>query len=248
MRPADIEALRWDSSHYERPVARIAARTLERSELARALEQARHDGIWLLYWFTEASAEPDPALLARYAGRRVGGHARYARAIGADDGRAPEAPAGLTLGSARGQAPERALTELGIAAGALSRFRTDPRLPAAKCDEMYAIWLAKSLRGELATDVLVARRGTTPVGLVTLRVREAVAELGLVSAAASERGRGVGGALVKLAHARCRELGATRVEVVTQTENDAARALYERAGYALADAGSYFHFMPCLEP
>jgi dTDP-4-amino-4,6-dideoxy-D-galactose acyltransferase len=236
-----IEPLQWDSAHYGKPVGRLTARRLATAELARALEEAEGMGLWLLYWLTEASAVVEPSLLERFHGLKVSGQVRYTRTLTAKDDVAAAAHPQFEVGLDESMTAGPELVRLGIAAGALSRFRTDPRLPPEKCDELYAIWIAKSVSKQMADEVLVARQEGVPVGLVTLRLRKNGAEIGLVSTDALQRGRGVATALLRFAHTRLRARGIERLEVVTQAENVAACQLYERAGYTIAESGDYYH-------
>lgn len=50
---------------------------------------------------------------------------------------------------------------------------------------------------------------------------------------ASHRGRGIGRELLRMALENAREMGLTRVELTVREGNAAARALYEKAGFAV---------------
>lgn len=239
-----LEALAWDSAHFGRKVAKLTPRRLDSDALALSLAEARRDGVWLVYWLAEAGQVVEARLLHEFGGERVSGHVRYARTLSpATPEVALHPELELCVDTGRPE-DDAAIVNLGIAAGALSRFRQDRRLAAAKCDELYELWIRRSRTRELADEVLVARRDGTPVGLTTFRVRDGVADVGLVSTAAEQRGLGVASALLAFSHARIAARGVQRVEVVTQAENAAACRLYERQGYAPTERGEYYHFMP----
>jgi GNAT superfamily N-acetyltransferase len=80
-------------------------------------------------------------------------------------------------------------------------------------------------------------------GLITVSLRGTTAVIGLVSTAPTQRGTGVGAALLAASHRWATTHGAERIEVATQRENAAACGLYERAGYAAAEVGDYYHFL-----
>ena len=242
-----IERLPWDSQHYGRPVARLRERAPDPRRLEQLLERARDEGVWLLYWLAEPVTAPDPALLARFGELRVAGYVRYALAL-ADASRpagvAAAAASQLTLAEYRDQGEDQAaVIALGVAAGAFSRFRADPRLPAAKCDALYERWIRRSIAHELADDVLVARGQRAVAGLVTASASGTSASIGLLATSESERGRGVARALLAGAVDWASARGCTHLEVATQRENVAACRLYERAGYRAVELGEHHHFM-----
>jgi len=137
---------------------------------------------------------------------------------------------------------------LSLAAGVYSRFHCDPRFPRDKFEELYRIWIERSVRRELADVVLVARDATEPtsglLGMVTVSAAEAAGSIGLIAVAEMARGRGVGRRLIEAAHVWMRQCDAVEGRVVTQRANLPACRLYERAGYRLSTVEHYYHFWP----
>jgi dTDP-4-amino-4,6-dideoxy-D-galactose acyltransferase len=143
-----------------------------------------------------------------------------------------------------------ALVGLAAAAGAYSRFRTDPRIPPAKFAGLYATWIRRSTLHELADAVVVGARRDDPdnlLGMAALSVAGPVGRIGLIEVAPPARGRGLGAALLHAAHRRMLERGAAEARVVTQLANRAACAFYERAGYRVAAIEHVYHFWPTAE-
>jgi dTDP-4-amino-4,6-dideoxy-D-galactose acyltransferase len=137
-----------------------------------------------------------------------------------------------------------ALLSLAVAAGAYSRFRLDPLIPAAKFVGLYETWMRRSATRELADAVVVAHRHDPQdlLGVVTLAVVEDVGHIGLLAVAPAARGHGLGRALLDGAHLRMRERGAARARVVTQLANLPACRLYQRAGYDVSAVQHVYHF------
>jgi dTDP-4-amino-4,6-dideoxy-D-galactose acyltransferase len=231
---APFTPLAWDSEFFGMRVGRVDDASASDAALAGALERARVDGFSLVYWLAVRN-ELDPGLLSRFGGARVSGHRVYARALT----RPPQDPA-VRVTSALQRPVDARLRSLALLAGHLSRFRVDARLPAQSGDRMYELWIARSLSGEIATDVLVAGDDE---GLVTVRVSGATATIGLLAVDPTRQGRGLGRALLAAAERRAFDAGATLVEVATQAENVAACRLYESGGYGVATDGSYHHFL-----
>ena len=240
--PARFEPLAWDTAHFGMQVGRIVGDVREPQVLATLLGQARSAAAALVYFLHVHPFPLEPELLAAYGGSRVAGYVRFALALSPTAGPAPAPLAGVTLEVHRGAADDPRILSLGLGAGWLSRFRRDRRLPPAKCDELYAVWTRRSLLGELADETLLARIDDAPVGMVTYRGHGEMAEIGLLGLAPPARGRGIGSALLAYAHARMAARGFARSEVVTQTENEGACRVYQRAGYAPVVTGEYYHF------
>jgi ribosomal protein S18 acetylase RimI-like enzyme len=127
------------------------------------------------------------------------------------------------------------------------RFHADFRLPRAACDALWGRTLVNACRG-FADQVIVAHRSGTPLGAIVCKLdQEAAGVLGrpvcvffLVGVAAQAQGQGLGSAL--MAEALAWAAGHTDlVEVGTQAHNLAAIRLYQKSGFALAQAQFSLH-------
>ena len=136
------------------------------------------------------------------------------------------------------------LRRLAPGCGRYSRFRLDPGVPEEAFVSLYEIWLERSLKGEIAERVLVARaEDGAALGLVTIvRPDPATGRIGLICVTDAARGRGIGRALVAAAEAAMEASGARQTEVATQLENDPARGLYESLGYEACAPERAHHF------
>jgi len=89
----------------------------------------------------------------------------------------------------------------------------------------------------------IADRSGTPVGSVFLvRKTRTVARLRLLLIEPSARGRGIGRRLVHACTTFARARGYRAIELWTQSELRAARALYEREGYELIRSQAHAMF------
>lgn len=79
--------------------------------------------------------------------------------------------------------------------------------------------------------VLVAKDGGQIAGVITVSVVADVADLDRVVVATSQRGRGVGRALVERGVEQVRASGVRRVLLEVEDSNEAARALYATVGF-----------------
>jgi dTDP-4-amino-4,6-dideoxy-D-galactose acyltransferase len=243
-----LKFLDWDSRHFGFPVARITAPDLDDGALAKVLHAARRNSAVLVYWTTRSKRPVSAALLREFSGTQVDRRATFVAELpAAVPTIAGGGPASFRLWEyPKGPASEP-LVALAIGAGILSRFNVDPRFPRDKFESLYATWIKRSTRGELADAVWVASpsgEDAALVGMVTVSVSGGAGQINLISVACNARGRGVGRLLMECAHYWLIGRGATRASVVTQLANRPACRLYERAGYTLRDVERCFHFWP----
>jgi dTDP-4-amino-4,6-dideoxy-D-galactose acyltransferase len=239
-----LSLLSWDSEHFEFPVARIFGERLEEDHLSEILLAAQEQGVALVYWSTWSGRRLTADLLNEFSGTLVDQKVTFAVQI-EQAARAVRlvAPADIRVEEWDAQPASDELIRLGIAAGVHSRFRTDPRIPAGKCTELYATWAKRSTMHELSDLVLVAIAASgRPAGLLTASIRDEAASIGLLAVDEGFRGRGIGSTLISRAHAWMCRRGAETCDVVTQLGNKAACRLYESCGYQLALAQDFYHF------
>jgi ribosomal protein S18 acetylase RimI-like enzyme len=98
--------------------------------------------------------------------------------------------------------------------------------------------LTQRVRDMLASgELTILLAGAGPDGLAQLRYRRSVwtgeldAYLEELYVVPHRRGRGIGRALLRATLATAREAGATRIELGTEEDDTAARALYESCGF-----------------
>lgn len=240
------ESLAWDTAHLGWATAQLTEPRLSTAELDSQLSQARADGIRLVYWFAADDCQPDEDSLRQWSGSLVDRKATFRLSL-ADRVRAATGEGDQTVRisdqSRDDVSPE--LVALAVSAGEFSRFCRDPRIPQAAFRGLYETWIRRSVAGELADCVFVASRDRgKPSGLVTVRVRDGVGEIGLVSVAQFARGQGIGGLLMNRALDWIEESGASVSTVVTQLDNTAACRLYERFQFELTDVAHVYHFWP----
>lgn len=233
----ELEPLSWDSAHFGIGVARCSIARPQFDQLAGLRARMRAAGLRLCYLFAE---EVDgPAVDLDPLAPLVDLKTTFARSL---DGLAP-AEAEPALRPLRGTPITPALLGLAIASGWSSRFRRDPRMPAAKADALYEIWIRRSLAGEIADQVFAwcDPGSDQPLGFVTVALHEGVGNIGLIAVAAAARGRGIGARLVYAAMRYAATQGAQRLEVMTQGANQEACRLYQRCGFSLVLRSRVFH-------
>ncbi|MCB2184997.1 MAG: GNAT family N-acetyltransferase [Deltaproteobacteria bacterium] len=159
-------------------------------------------------------------------------------------------PEGLELGTWRPE-QEEALADLAARsfcslADYADRFALDPRLRPG-CPALYREWLANSLHGDQADQVLVLARGEDPVGFISLKLPPAAgtaAGCGWVALNALEpawRGRGLYHHLLARGLGWLEERGAARARVRTKLSQAAVIRAWSRLGARQISADYTFH-------
>ncbi len=259
----------WDSEFFGISIGQVGPGTVAPRDLAAVVEQARVDAVECLYLLVDAG-EPGSIAAAERAGfsltdvRLTLGRDLRARGESATPTAARTAarsPAGTAAGTVAGTAgtparirPARTddilpLKALARVSHRNTRFHRDTRFDPARSDEMYAVWIERSITGELANAVWVVDVDDAPRGYMTIAagesgaagVGEGMAVIGLVAVADAYRGRGYGERLMDAALEWSAARGIARASVVTQGTNPASVRFYERAGFTVSRVELWFH-------
>lgn len=246
-----LTPLEWDSQRFGFPVARIGGTAAQPAELAEALAVAKARGIHLVYCSSSPEQTPPDEILAEFSGILADRKATFRRELSAtEEPLPPDESQSLTPRVyPRGEASP-ALVQLALAAGEHSRFRVDRRFPKAAFEGLYRTWIERSTQGEIAETVLVLTPDTDaadPHGMVTISVEGSIGRIGLIAVDARTRGKGVGRALMRLAHHWMLRWPCASAEVITQLSNAAACRLYQSAGYRLDTIQHVYHFWPQID-
>ncbi|MEW6366236.1 MAG: GNAT family N-acetyltransferase [Acidobacteriota bacterium] len=238
----DCEILKWDSEFFGFPVARITCPVLSHRPLSRILRALAQTGAKLIYWPTSSAIEQRDPVLQSHNGRLVDVKTTYAIDLSRDV--ITEAGATFGIRSYGIDAASPDLISLAIQAGEHSRFAVDPLIPRNKFEELYTIWIKKSVDKTLADDVLVAASGGAITGMITVGRKGSRGDIGLVAVDREWRGRKLGEALVRAALRWFARNNLERVQVVTQGSNAGANRLYAKCGFSIEKQEYYYHFWP----
>jgi dTDP-4-amino-4,6-dideoxy-D-galactose acyltransferase len=233
-----VERLDWDSQFYGISVASVTASSLE--DLEDRVKAAERAGFRLVYGFCPAERVRELNSPV-FRSALICTHVVFERVSGAIDVQLAD---GYSLHSYTQAIPEQGLMELAQRAGGYSRFRLDTRLPAGSFERMYAIWIAKSVTGDLADIVYVIRDNKGEIaGFATGSLQsDGICRLGLIAVSDGHQKRGLGRSLVDAIIGCAFEHRVSRIEVTTQETNHPAIRLYESAGFITKSRTAVFHF------
>lgn len=232
------QILDWDSDFFGLKVARIVAPQLSTRELSETLSELRQQQVQLAYWPTDRELEAD--VIARLNGVLADRRTTFVIDLLSLDF-ATIIPAG-TIEPFTDSMSVADLESLAIQSGEYSRFAVDPNFPKEKFVSLYKAWMHKSLRKEIASEVLLIRDGDKIAGMVTLGEKNGRGDIGLIAVDGFYRGRKYGETLVRAAQRWFAAHGYEYGQVVTQGKNRPACSLYTRCGYSIEQVENFYHF------
>jgi ribosomal protein S18 acetylase RimI-like enzyme len=239
---AVCEELPWDSSFFGVSIARVLPSRLDEPGADSVLEWCREKDIDCVYCLCALDDPATQTQLSAAGFQLVGVKVTLAR------------PGGAGIGELRGRTRPARLDDIprlrGIALSSHrdTRFHADGHFDPARCDELYATWIEKSVQG-YADHVVVAERDETPVGYITLHLSPGdaaepaggTARIGLFAVDEQWRNQGVGGDLLHETARMLGEYGVRETTVVTAGRNVAALRLYTREGFRTTDVSLWYH-------
>jgi ribosomal protein S18 acetylase RimI-like enzyme len=228
--------LPWDSDHFGISIGRLLPTSVSEPDLMKALRTADADGIRCLYWLSDLDAS-QVALAQRAGFKKVDVRVE----LGVDFPSRPSPQDGATKIREAGESDLGPLKALASKSHHNTRFYTDGAFPTERADALYAAWMERSFQ-DPTQEVFVSGLPGEPNGYIAFGVSETgVGVIGLIAIDESQRGAGVGTALVSAALGRMAEQGAEHVTVVTQGDNTAALRLYGALGFAERNRFVWLH-------
>lgn len=228
----------WETAFFGVPTALINVSRINTEDLHSILTECQASGVRVVHYL--ADANDDDSILAA---ERSGFHLVDVRMTLEWNVSMESAvtPTSFVLRDYRVGDLSR-LEEIARTIYRQTRYYYDRNYPRERCNDLYAVWIAKSCQGE-ADRVIVAEQDNIIVGFITCRLSPDKSEgtIGLVGVSAEARGLGVGRAIVGEAQRWFATVGVRRVRVVTQIRNIAALALYQRCGFVVNNVGFWYH-------
>ena len=132
------------------------------------------------------------------------------------------------------------LVKLAKDAGIYSRYKTDKNLQV-KFEEMYEIWMNKSLKRELAAEVLAYKYKNKINGMVTINKKLKKAEIGLIAVDNKAQSKGIGTQLLQSVENWALKQNLENICVATQEENYNACQFYKKNNYKISDKTYIYH-------
>ena len=132
------------------------------------------------------------------------------------------------------------LVKLAREAGNYSRYKTDKNLKL-KYEDMYEIWMNKSLKREFAAEVFAFQDENRTIGMVTINKKLKKAKIGLIAVDNKEQSKGIGTKLLQSVDYWALKQNLENICVETQEENYNACQFYEKNNYKISDKIYIYH-------
>jgi dTDP-4-amino-4,6-dideoxy-D-galactose acyltransferase len=236
----DYTHLEWDSAAFGFNVARIISPVLSERELSSTLKHLRDAHYRMVYWNIPTEHIEMTNIAKALGGFWADEKVTYKKEIN-DLVCVPSTSAYIAVPYSAEEA-DTAMIDLALQSAEYSRFRFDPSFPDELCDKLYTSWIKRSVRHEIAWNILVVKEKNLLQGLITLGSKNDRGDIGLVAVAEGARGKGIGRVLVNAANIHFSARGYTVTQVVTQKRNLGACNLYESCGYQVEKIENVFHF------
>jgi dTDP-4-amino-4,6-dideoxy-D-galactose acyltransferase len=234
------QTLEWDSNFFGFNVAKVIVTDVERVSLRETLDDLRLNRYRLVVLHVPVNIKDISDIVAKNGGNLVDTKVTYAKNIVSRAAVKDEFPYVAKFYSE--QEPSSDLVSLALQSSCYSRFRRDPIFPSPLCDKLYTRWIERSVKKEIASQVLVVEKENHLLGMVTMAERDGYGDIGLLATMVNVRGKGIGRLLLSSAEAYFLSQGLARVKVVTQEINKAACNLYRLNGYSVENVENVFHF------
>ena len=233
------EMLDWDSDFFGVKVARITEPVLTSEELTSILAELKHKRVELVYWPSRNECDCDEM-------KRLCGHLVDNKTTFVIDFRRLDWDALISTDIVEPYSQSMPITDmedLAVQSGEYSRFAVDPRFPRETFVALYQTWIDRSLRKEIASEVLVIREASRIVGMVTIGEKDGRGDIGLIAVETKCWGKKYGEKLVRAAQRWFVKNGYLFGQVVTQGKNTPACNLYKKCGYSIERVGIFLSFL-----
>lgn len=230
----------WDSAFFGVNIAQITGDRSTPAEMTDAVRTAQDASVDCLYYLVDAADQESVRVAEQHRFSLVDIRLTLECAGGTPLHDAAAAAGSVTIRRAHaGDLP--LLTALARANHRNTRFHQDARFDRGRSDELYAVWIERSVNGELADAVWVVDVDDAARGYLTVKASGDTATIGLVAVDPALRGRGHGVRLLQTALRWAADRGLRRTVVATQGRSAASIRFYQRAGFTPTRVELWYH-------
>lgn len=231
-----FQHLEWDSRFFQKKVGRIHVPSA--LSLDGILQIARHQEYGLLYIFSDL--EIADRKINSFVLLDVGGHITFAKHLGVASPASTDHDSNICSYGSKELSPE--IREIAYLSGNLSRFKVDPLLPSGSFENLYELWLAKTLERYPMAAIYVYQVNDKLAGLVSYEWADSICSIGLLAVLPEFQGQGFGAKLMRHVESLSAAEGIQSIQVKTQLSNEIARYLYgKKLGYDEVERSFLYH-------
>lgn len=133
------------------------------------------------------------------------------------------------------------LLRLALESGKYSRYKTDVNFPKEVFEQMYTTWITRSVKREIADDILVYEKSGNILGFLTYSVTGNHAVIGLIAVDPAFQGKHIGTLLIQKLEKVLSEKKVSKLSVATQSINTNACSFYEKNLFAIKEIINIYH-------
>lgn len=227
--------LRWDSDFFNKKIGRIEVKS-DYVNLVENLEKAFKKQYDLVYVFGNKNTDIPNQILEKFNGKLVDRKITFAAQI-------EDLQTKNTVGIKEFEEKNgNLLYNLAYLSGQYSRFRLDKNLEIENFKRLYREWVDKSVSHQIAKKVFIYEENGQTKGMITLGVKEKVANIGLIAVDEALHGKGIGMSLIDACVRYCKAENIITLDVPTQLDNAQACKFYEKCGFTEKSVQNIYHF------
>jgi dTDP-4-amino-4,6-dideoxy-D-galactose acyltransferase len=133
------------------------------------------------------------------------------------------------------------LIKLSYECGKYSRFKLDSKFSASVFENLYKVWIEKSIKREICDEVFVYKIEGKIVGFITIKIKDLEAEIGLIAVDLKYQGIGIGQGLIDSTIIYALTKGIKKIVVSTQGNNPQAIDFYTKKDFKIANTKIITH-------
>lgn len=229
--------LEWDTRHFGYKVACVRCDKLEIPYLKLLMNELKDLNFGLAYFFVNPTDKISNNSLTAISGFLADEKITFHTQLRKDDNfmyATQIRPYQLNYTSEK-------LKLLAFQSGIYSRFKLDKKFVNNEFEKLYTEWIDKSVKKEIADEVLTYYKNDEEKGFVTVHIQNNVGSIGLIAVDESERGNSIGKQLMSAAMFTFKEKGIYNIEVVTQGNNRIACEFYKSLGFMVKTMENIYH-------
>jgi dTDP-4-amino-4,6-dideoxy-D-galactose acyltransferase len=131
---------------------------------------------------------------------------------------------------------------LAFESGKYSRFLLDKNFGRENFEKLYEKWIDNSLNKNFADIFLLYKEDNEIIGLVTAKINENSAQIGLIAVSPDHQGKGIGKKLIFEIQNVLINKGIPTLHIPTQLENKEACFFYKKMGYEIINITPIKHY------
>lgn len=132
--------------------------------------------------------------------------------------------------------------KLAFESGKFSRFKLDDNFGQHEFEALYKTWVDNSIAKEFADAILVYKEKNSILGVITYKIIDDYAAIGLLGVCNKHQGKGIGSELLIAAENELSNKKVKELKIPTQLQNEQACGFYKKLGYNIIEKTIIKHY------